>query len=91
MKLWNKFLALFISDEFEREKAMASADHMPWVKVVEVAFADPRDPSTGSFELDWNNEFVAGLIEAGYGGKTEEEVVEQWFNDLARGIIGDNI
>jgi hypothetical protein len=40
----------------------------------------------GFFELDWNEYFVLQLKEAGYKGTTEEEMVDQWFQDLCRNI-----
>ena len=39
----------------------------PWVKVVEVHF-DKDNPQRGYFELDWNEDFVGLLGEAGYAG-----------------------
>jgi hypothetical protein len=58
----------------------------PWVTVVKVHF-DPKDPTRGYFELDWNDDFVGLLGEAGYAGATSEEIVDLWFNDLCRSII----
>ena len=40
---------------------------------------DPNDPSNGSFELDWNDIFVARLIKAGYQGRTDQDIVDNWF------------
>jgi hypothetical protein len=68
------------SDEVTKENAIG-----PWVKVVEVHF-DPKDPTRGYFELDWNDDFVGLLGEAGYAGANNEEVVNLWFNDLCRSI-----
>jgi hypothetical protein len=63
----------------------------PWIDVVRINMEDKNNPSTGYFELDWNKAFVNQLTEAGYSGRTEEEIVEQWFNDLCRGVISDNL
>jgi hypothetical protein len=57
----------------------------PWVTVVEVHF-DKTDPTRGYFELDWNDDFVGLLGEAGYAGSTPEEIVNLWFNDLCRSV-----
>ena len=58
----------------------------PWVKVIEVHFAKDN-PQRGYFELDWNEDFVGLLGEAGYAGPTDEAVVDLWFNDLCRSIV----
>ena len=60
----------------------------PWVKVIEVHF-DKDNPQRGYFELDWNDDFVGLLGEAGYAGATPEAIVDLWFNDLCRSIILD--
>lgn len=72
------------------EKELATINEKPWVKVINVTMADPKDPSTGFFELDWNEKFVDSLIEAGYSGRTAEETVDMWFNDLCRGVVNDD-
>ena len=53
----------------------------------------PRNPflklpinSILNLELDWNEYFVLQLKEAGYKGTSEEEMVDQWFQDLCRNI-----
>jgi len=79
----NKNNLVKIEDKYE------STD--PWVDVVRVTMQDKNDPSTGYFELDWNSAFVMQLSEAGYSGRTEDEIVEQWFNDLCRGIVADTL
>lgn len=63
----------------------------PWVDVVKISMEDANNPSSGYFELDWNHAFVEQLSEAGYSGRTEEEIVEQWFNDLCRGVVSDTL
>ena len=58
----------------------------PWVKVIEVHF-DKDNTQRGYFELDWNEDFVGLLGEAGYAGPSDEAVVYLWFNDLCRSIV----
>jgi hypothetical protein len=77
--------------EAKSPKELATEADEPWVDVIETTFEDPDNPSTGYFELDWNKQFVNQLIEKGYSGRTDDEVIDQWFNDLCRGVIGDNI
>lgn len=82
------------NEELQREleakartpKEIATEKGEPWVAVVETGFADPKDPNTGFFELDWNKAFVEQLIEAGYSGRTDEDVIDLWFNDICRGV-----
>lgn len=71
------------SENVPKEKAVG-----PWVSVIEVHF-DKDNPTRGYFELDWNDDFVGLLGEAGYAGSSSEEIVNLWFNDLCRSIIVD--
>ncbi len=89
MKIIKKAMAKMRLKDEKLEKELATINEEPWVKVINVTMADPKDPSTGFFELDWNEKFVDSLIEAGYSGRTAEETVDMWFNDLCRGVIGD--
>ena len=46
----------------------------------------------GFFELDWNQEFITQLKQAGYGfdEDPEEEIVDRWFRDLARNMLSED-
>lgn len=57
----------------------------PYVNIDRVII-DPEHPGQGGFELDWNEFFVAKLIKAGYTGKTDEDIVDQWFSDVCRNV-----
>jgi hypothetical protein len=72
------------------EKETEKVDNEPRIEVVKIHIPNPNNPTNGYFELDWNDAFVVKLRENGYTGKSDEEVVEQWFNDLCRGIISEN-
>lgn len=89
MKLFKKAIAKIRLKDDKLEKELANIDNEPWVKVVQVHMENPKDPSSGYFELDWNEKFVDSLYEAGYSGRNAEDVVDQWFNDLCRGVIAD--
>ena len=89
MKIIKRAMAKIRLKDEKLEKELATINEEPWVKVINVTMADPKDPSTGFFELDWNEKFVDSLIEAGYSGRTAEETVDMWFNDLCRGVISD--
>lgn len=57
----------------------------PHVEILKFDF-DPANPKIGSLELDWNKEFIKLLIEHGYRGNSDEELVDKWLNDVCRNI-----
>lgn len=67
-------------------KAIATTAGEPWVEVISMDI-DPNDPGNGSFELDWNDIFVARLIKAGYQGKTDQDIVDNWFQTVCRNVV----
>ena len=66
-------------------KAAATARKEPWVGVLDMQ-VNVDNPRNGFFELDWNEYHVMMLTQNGYRGTTEEEIVDQWFQDLCREI-----
>jgi hypothetical protein len=66
-------------------KDLANEKGEPYVAVLETK-VNADNPRNGFFELDWNEHFVAQLKNAGYTGETEEEIVDQWFQDLCRNV-----
>lgn len=68
------------------DKIRATKKGEPWVKVLNMEI-DPNDPSMGAFELDWNDKFVANLVRAGYQGKTDQDIVDNWFQTICRNIV----
>jgi hypothetical protein len=41
-----------------------------------------------AFELDWNDKFLSNLIRAGYQGKTDQDIVDNWFRKaVCRNVI----
>ena len=67
-------------------KAIATANKEPYVTVLSVDI-NPEDPGAGSFDLDWNDIFVARLIKAGYQGKTDQDIVDNWFRAVCRNVV----
>lgn len=67
-------------------KELATQRGEPWVQVIGLDL-DPKNIGNGSIELDFNEIFVARLIKAGYRGKTDHQVVDQWFTDVCRNIV----
>ena len=41
----------------------------------------------GFFELDWNNEFIEQLLDAGYKGESQEEIVDKWFKTIVTQML----
>lgn len=66
-------------------KELATEKKEPWVAVLDT-HVNKDNIRNGFFELDWNEYFVLQLKEAGYKGETEEAVVDQWFQELCRGV-----
>jgi len=75
-------------DTLEKQKKEASKKGQPWVAVLDT-HVDPKNIKNGFFELDWNNEFIEQLVDAGYVGNTAEEIVEAWFKTIAHQILQD--
>lgn len=67
-------------------KTLATAAGEPWVDVLGIE-VDPVNPGAGAFELDWNDIFVARLIKSGYQGKSDQDVVDNWFQDVCRHVV----
>lgn len=67
-------------------KSLATAAGEPWVNVLGIE-VDPENPGAGAFELDWNDIFVARLIKSGYQGKTDQDIVDNWFQDVCRHVV----
>ena len=73
-------------DSILAEKQHATLKNEPWVGVLDVD-VDYQNFQGGNFELDWNDLFVAKLVRAGYVGKTDAEIVDQWFTNVCRNIV----
>jgi hypothetical protein len=67
-------------------KELATAASEPWVEILSME-VDPNNVSNGAFELDWNDFFVARLIKAGYQGKTDQDIVDNWFRSVCQNVV----
>jgi len=70
-------------------KQIADSKGEPWVNVVQVEL-DPDNIGNGAFELDWNEKFITNLVRAGYKGKDDAALVDQWFQDVCKNVIAEN-
>jgi len=71
-----------------KEKEDATKKGEPWVAVLDTQI-NPDNIKNGFFELDWNNQFIEELLDAGYKGETNEEIVDGWFKTIAMQILGE--
>ena len=67
-------------------KVAANKAKEPYVAVLGMEL-DPSNPGQGAFELDWNDIFVAKLVRAGYQGKTDQDIVDNWFQSVCRNVV----
>lgn len=65
----------------EKEKEAATKKGEAWVAVLDTQI-NPNNIRNGFFEIDWNNEFIEQLLDAGYSGETNEQIVDQWFRTI---------
>jgi hypothetical protein len=72
----------------EKAKEEATKKGEPWISVLNVEL-DMDNLSNGSFNLDWNDFFIAKLVRAGYKG-TDTEMVDAWFQNICRNILQEN-
>lgn len=72
--------------QLEYEKKIATLRGEPWVAVVDMSFGhNSNSPSEGSFELDWNDEFIKTLEASGYVGEPDA-MVNIWFVEVCKNI-----
>jgi len=76
-----------ISDA-EYEKTVATLRKEPWVSVVKFDIQGD-DAKQGEFELDWNEFFIKKLEDAGYVGRSEDEIIQQWFHEVCKNVAMD--
>ena len=76
-------------DILQKEKEQATKDGKPWVGVLDTQ-VNPDNIRNGFFELDWNNEFIEQLIDAGYSGETNEQIVDAWFRTIAMQVLDES-
>ena len=68
------------------KKELATERGEPYVEIISVDI-DPDNIGQGAFELEWNDIFLAKLLRAGYEGKTDEDIVDRWFQDVCRNVV----
>jgi len=71
------------------EKEIATKEGKPWVAVLDTQ-VNPDDIKNGFFELDWNNEFIEQLLDAGYKGESQEQIVDSWFRTIVTQMLEED-
>ena len=72
----------------EKEKEEFTKKGEPWVGVLDTQ-VNPDNIKNGFFELDWNNEFIERLLDAGYKGESQEQIVDAWFRTIAMQVLDE--
>jgi hypothetical protein len=70
-------------------KQQATDAREPWVSIISLD-VDPENLHQGSFELDWNEFFIARLVKAGYmmnKDDTDADIVDRWFQNVCRHVV----
>jgi hypothetical protein len=67
-------------------KDIATEKGEPYVAILSME-VDPENLNEGAFELDWNDKFIANLHRAGYQGKQDADLVDQWFQNVCRNVV----
>ena len=75
-------------EALEAEKELATKNGEAWVAVLDTQ-VNPDNIRNGFFELDWNNEFIEQLLDAGYKGESQEEIVDAWFKTIVYQMLED--
>ena len=87
----NFFKKLFRSKKTPEPKPLtakekATANREPYIAILSVDL-DETNPRNGSFELDWNEFFLAKLVKSGYVGRDDSQIIDQWFQDVCRHVV----
>jgi hypothetical protein len=68
------------------DKDLATERGEPYIAILSMD-VDPNDINSGAFEFDWNDKFISNLSRAGYQGKTDADLVDQWFQSVCRNVV----
>lgn len=76
------------SEKAKSPKDLATEKGESYIHIVSVEL-DEKNIGSGSFELDWNDLFIKELRAAGYPGKTDEDVVDNWFREVCKNVYNE--
>ena len=69
-------------------KEIATEKNEPYVSIVSIE-VDADNIGSGAFELDWNDKFIVSLVRAGYVGRDDQQIVDQWFQEICRNVVSE--
>lgn len=75
-----------VKSKKKSDKDLATERGEPYIAILSMD-VDPTDINSGAFEFDWNDKFIANLMRAGYQGKTDADLVDQWFQNVCRNVV----
>jgi len=84
-----KKVAAVAHEQAKSAKQIATEAGEAYVNILSMDL-DPNNMGQGSFELDWNDKFVADLIRHGYQQDprdTDADIVDRWFTAVCRNIV----
>ena len=67
-------------------KAYYTKKKEAWVNVLDMKI-NKDNIRNGFFELDWNNQFIEELLDAGYSGESNEQIVDAWFKTIVSQML----
>lgn len=76
-------------EALNKEKEEATKKGKAWVAVLDTQ-VNSDNIRNGFFELDWNNEFIEQLLDAGYKGESNEEIVDAWFKTIVTQMLQED-
>lgn len=77
-------------DKNAHAKQAATMKNEPWVAFVDSGFDLEQGIDGVYFELDWNPQWVDFLKVNGFVGKTDEQIVEDWFSEVCKSYGGQS-
>jgi hypothetical protein len=75
----------------EYEKRVANIKKEPYITVLNSEYNPDEGIGGLIFEFDWNEYWIKQLIDHGYSGYNEDQIIHQWFTDLCRSTIAEEI
>jgi|TARA_R110000851_G_scaffold9350_4_gene34871 hypothetical protein len=76
-------------DHLAEEKRIATEAKEPWVAVLDTQ-VNSDNVRNGFFELDWNEPFIEQLLDHGYMGNNQEEIVDKWYRSLIMQMLDED-
>lgn len=75
----------------QADKEIANIKGEPWFAIINSEYLNKDSVGSAiNFELDWNDEHITFLMLNGYTGKSQEEIIDNWFSALCRELFNEN-